>query len=62
MKMVFIIAKETQKQLIERLNNEIETLISELEEYKTLIDAREKEILDFTVVKDDIFEGSSNYA
>jgi len=34
MNRVFIIAKEIQKQVIERLNEEAETLRSELQEYK----------------------------
>ena len=61
MNRVFIIAKETQKQLIERLNKEIETLTSKLQVYMTLVDDREKEILELITVKDDIFEGSSDY-
>jgi len=62
MKRVLIIAKETQKQVIDRLTEEVGILRSELQEYKTLIEAREKEILELTMAKDDIFEGSCNYA
>ena len=62
MKRVFIIAKETQKQLIERLTEEVETLTSKLQVYKTLVDDREKEILELITVKDDIFEDSYDYA
>lgn len=43
------------------INEEVETLKSELQECKNLIDIREKEILELTQVKDDMFQGSSDY-
>jgi len=62
MNRVFIIVKETQKQVIERLTEEADILKSELQEYKTLIETREKEILEFIMAKDNIFKGSCDYA
>ena len=55
-------SKRNSKQVIERLTEEVENLRIGLQEYKTLIDSREKEILELTMAKDDIFEGSSDYA
>ena len=53
--------RETQKQTIERLTEEVETLRSELHGWKTLVDGKDREILEIIKTKDDIFKGSSDY-
>lgn len=54
-------ARETQKQIIERLTLEVETLNDELENYKKIVMNQNSEILKLTNRADESFCDSSDY-
>lgn len=54
-------ARETQKQIIERLTLEIESLTKEVETYKKLSINQNSEILKLTNRADEVFQDSSDY-
>ena len=55
------IMKETQKQFITRLENELKKAKSELEEYKALCSKLNTEIIEMQQRADEVFLNSSDY-